>query len=147
MLMPTTNDLAHVAEATRVFPNAFGSVNPRGEFEPSVQPELLWMMFPITPVQMADLWRRAGISTEETSSFRTMEAGSNHLIHIKFFKLKLGWFKKVWMGNVFLHFDKSELAIGCIVGRTQAQMWRHFVEFMAKKAQLHDGAEEALNAV
>jgi hypothetical protein len=147
MLMPTTSDLAHVAEAIRVFPNAFGSVSPRGEIEPSVQPELLWMMFSVTPTQMADLWRQAGISTDETSSFRAMEAGGNHLVHIKFFKLKVGWFKTVWMGNVFLSFDPSELAIGCIVGRTQVQMWHQLVQFMAKKAQLHDGAEAALNAV
>ena len=147
-VLPTKDDLAMIDLAIRSFPNAWGCVSRDGRFTRGVgDPSLLWMQIGSGPTQMDALWRQAGIDTGAKSSYAAMMAAKQYTVHISFFKVRKMLFRSVWVGNVSLDFGGSNLYVGSIAGRTQADMWRQLRVFISDEGKLYPSTAAAQEAV
>ncbi|MGO9594936.1 MAG: hypothetical protein ACLQFT_20000 [Steroidobacteraceae bacterium] len=143
-----TRDLSEVELAIQSFPGAYGSVNEIGEFKPSVADLGMLVLFVPTSMQsMSEMWQRCGISTVGKSSYPQMREAAEHTIDIYFFKVRKGWFKVAWVGNVLFGFGNLHIGAGSIAGRTQAAMWRQLHEFMDGDGRLYDSTADALRGL
>ena len=99
------------------------------------------------PTQMDALWRQAGIDTGAKSSYAAMMAAKQHTVTILFFKVRKTLFRSVWVGNVSLDFGGSNIYVGSVAGRTQADMWRQLRTFIEDEGKLYPGTAAAQEAV
>ena len=144
----TKDDLAQIDLAIRSFPNAWGCVSRDGTFTPGVaDPSLLWMKIGSGATQMDALWRHAGIDTGAKSSYAEMMAAKQYTVTILFFKVRKPLFRSVWVGNVSLDFGGSNIYVGSVAGRTQADMWRQLRAFIEDEGKLYPGTAAAQEAV
>jgi hypothetical protein len=145
---PTADDLAQVDLATRSFPNAWGCVGLDGRFTPSIMdPTWLWMMMRSNAKEMNVLWEQAGRSTGAQSSHAAMIAAKEHVVTVMFAKVRKSLFRAGWIGNVSLDFDRSNLYVGSVAGRTQADMWRQLRKFLEYDGMLYPSTAAALEAL
>ena len=134
--------------AIRSFPNAWGCVSRDGTFTPrGADPSLLWMQIGSGPTQVDALWRQAGIDTGAKSSYAAMMEAKQHTVGILFFKVRKTFFRSVWIGNVSLEFGGSNLYVGSVAGRTQADMWRQLRVFIEDEGKLYPSTAAAQEAV
>lgn len=147
LLSPTARDLCETELAIRSFPGAYGSITRAGEFRPSIaDSRMLSIYIPITSEAMTNLWRGNRISTDSKSAFAKMQVSREHCIDVNYFKLKRGWLGSMWIGNVKLGFDKSQIAVGSLGGASQASMWHQLRKFTDNEINLYDSTDAAINA-
>lgn len=148
MISVTADDLKQIDIAIRSFPGAWGCVGPDGVFRPgAADSSMLWIMIPSNAAEMDALWRRAGISTDESSSYGEMRSAQQHCITMQFFKMRKSLFSAVWIGHVSFDFDRGNLTAGCIAARMQVDMWRQLRAFIDGSGRLHSSAREAQAAI
>jgi len=147
-VQPTRDDLAQIDLAIRSFPNAWGCVSRDGRFTPGVaDPSQLWLMIGSGPTQMDALWRQAGIDTGPKSSYAAMMAAKQHTVTVLFFKVRKQLFRSAWIGNVSLDFSGRHINVGCVAGRTQADMWRQLRAFLEDEGKLYPSTVTTQEAV
>jgi hypothetical protein len=148
ILTPTARDLSDTDLAIRSFSGAYGSVSSEGQFRPSAADHRMLAMFiPVTVDTMTNLWRVSGIATDGKSSFATMQSAPDHCVDVYFFKLRRGWFRAIWVGNVKFNFGKLIVNAGCVAGATQAEMWQHLRNFIEGDGSLYNSTDAAVAAV
>ena len=147
-VQPTKDDLAQIDLAIRSFPNAFGSVRADGSFNPLIaDPTWLYLMVPSTAASMNALWGQAGLNTDAQSCHAEMMAAKEHFVTVMFTKVRKSLFRTGWVGNVSLDFGGSNIYVGSVAGRTQANMWRQLRAFIEEEGKLHPGTAAAQEAV
>jgi hypothetical protein len=108
---------------------------------------MLTIFIPVTVDAMTTLWCASGIATDGKSSFVTMQSAADHCVDVYFFKLRRGWFRAIWVGNVKFNFDRSTVNVGCVAGVTQAEMWQQLRNFIEGEGSLYDSTDAAVAAV
>ncbi len=142
---PNKRDIADISVAIESFDEAFGSIDPLGRYEPSLDGLSLFIMVKIGKETMAELWKDIGIDTGPESSYQDMLSGDDHKLYVKALKAKRGLFgKERWVGNVSFLFNRSQLSVGSVAGDTQSEMWQHFRKFMDFERRLFEGTIVAL---
>jgi len=136
---PNARDLAQVGLVIRSFPGAYGSVNQRGEFRPSIgDPRMLVLFVPTSMQGMSEMWKRCGIAIDGQRSYPQMREAPEHALNVYFFKVKRGWFKSAWVGNIQFNFGDRHVDAGSISGQTQSAMWQQLRQFIDRSRRDND---------
>lgn len=126
-----------------------------GEFQQDgSHPFALWMMLPISQYKADELWINQRIDTDgDQTGYANMLVSQNHMLYLKYFKVKSGLFSSRWVGNVKLLFDQQvqsfgnhtmQIDIGSVGGDSQHAMWEHFRRFLVAQERLFAGTMQAI---
>ena len=146
-ILPNKQDITDAEMAMRSFDSATGTVDILGEYNPGRDPRIMYLLVMMTIDEMSLLWKFSGINTDETSSYKDMLDTKQPMLDIRFFKVKKGLFKNVWVGNVSFFIDGGAVGVGSIAGKAQAEMWIQLKKFIGLEHQLHDSTLGAYESV